>query len=671
MHKNHLSEEKSPYLLQHKDNPVHWFAWGDEAFELAKKENKLVFLSIGYSTCYWCHMMEKDSFEHQDAADVLNKDFISVKVDREEHPDVDQIYMDAVMGLTGRGGWPLTVFLTPDRKPFFGGTFFWKAQFISILDQLQDHWQKDPQKILDTAEQITDVLQKELAVAPAAAMADDVFKLPFAQFQKNFDGIYGGFGGAPKFPQPSQLMLLTRMARRSGDKEVLRMLDVTLTEMAKGGIYDHAGGGFHRYSTDARWFVPHFEKMLYDNAQLAFVYLEAFQLTGNQMYADVAQETLDYVLRDMTSPDGGFYSAQDAGEVNEEGDYYVWTWPVISTELKASGEISAFKSVFGIAEQGNWEHGKNVIYLPKSSSWEDRQKLKPELDTLLQARSKREAPHLDDKILTSWNGLMISAFAKGYQVLADETYLAAAQKAASFIRERLAKGSELYRRYAGGEAKYPGTLDDYAFVIEGLLHLYESDFDPEWYAWARELQAKQDELFWDAEKGGYFFTASQQTDLIVRKKESFDGAMPSGNAVAALNLLRLFGLGFETAHREKANRLLVLMEPLVQRAPLGTCRGLVAADYQLDDSKEIAVIVPDGQQISEEVRELLHESFLPNKVVAVAHSGIEGVPQLVAGKPSVEKQVTVYVCENQTCLRPATSLEDIKKAVATFSSFSF
>ncbi|MBI4224684.1 MAG: thioredoxin domain-containing protein, partial [Deltaproteobacteria bacterium] len=476
---NRLGETKSPYLLQHKDNPVHWFPWGEEAFQAAREENKIIFLSIGYSTCYWCHMMEKDSFEKQEVADVLNQHFISIKVDREEHPDIDQIYMDAVVGMTGQGGWPMSVFLTPDLKPFFGGSFFWQAQFIQILNNIQQTWQKEPQKILASGAKITDFLREKTGGA-AAEISIGLLKKAFAQFQQSFDKTHGGFGQAPKFPHSMNLALLLRIHHRTGNREALGMVTQSLDAMAVGEIYDKIGGGFHRYATHDDWNEPHYEKMLYDNALLAFTYLEGYQVTKNKNYAEVVKGIFRYFLGEMTDPQGGFYSAQDAGEVGKEGEYY---------------------------------------HLNKEN------------------RAQAEPPAKDDKILTSWNGLMIAALAKGYQVLGDEKYLKAAQASARFIQNNLYKNGKLLRRFREGEAKFDGTLEDYAFLIHGLLSLYEADGNADWVHWALKLQTKQDEIFWDEENGGYFMGDPNDPALLVKKKELHDGATPSGNAVAALNLV--------------------------------------------------------------------------------------------------------------------------------------
>ncbi|MDP2600245.1 MAG: thioredoxin domain-containing protein [Deltaproteobacteria bacterium] len=532
---NRLAKEKSPYLLQHQHNPVEWYPWGEEAFQAAHHQNKPIFLSIGYSTCYWCHMMEKDSFELAEVADVLNQNFISIKVDREEHPDIDQIYMDAVVSMTGQGGWPMSVFLAPDLKPFYGGTFFWRQQFVQLLNNISAVWKNEPEKILKSSQKITEQLLKmspSPPVGPACRQAGRVRERGFDQLRENFDPIHGGFGQAPKFPHSMDLNLLLHIHKKTGNAEALEMAKKTLTAMANGEIYDKVGGGFHRYATREDWSEPHYEKMLYDNALLAMTYLEAG-------YKTIAQETLDYVLRDMSDPQGGFYSAQDAGEVGKEGEYYHWTEKTIEEERAA--------------------------------------------------RTKRKPPHKDDKILTSWNGLMIAAMAKGAKILGEDKYLKAAQNAADFIRSKLYKDHQLLRRFRDGEAKYSGTLDDYAFLIFGLLELGEIE-------WAKELQKNQDDLFWDEKEGGYFFTGKEEPHVIIRKKEYNDGALPSGNAVAAGNLLQLFKTTCEEQYREKLETLLQNAKGRAFTYPAGFASLLIADDDYQKFLKNPSCPMPQDKQ---------------------------------------------------------------------------
>ncbi len=665
MSPNRLAGEKSPYLLQHKDNPVPWYAWGEAAFAAAKAQNKIIFLSIGYSTCYWCHMMEKDSFEIAEVGQALGQDFISIKVDREEHPDVDQIYMDAVMGLTGRGGWPLTVFLTPDLKPFFGGTFFWRTQFLQILAQIAKVWHEEPQRIAESAQKITAHLQNSPSERNQKALTDAHLKNALSAFGKNFDALAGGFGGAPKFPQATQISLLLRLQHRSQDAFALEMAEKTLTAMAHGGLFDHVGGGFHRYSTDERWFLPHFEKMLYDNALLVLAYADAWQITKKPMYADVVRETLDFVLREMTDPQGGFYTALDAGEVDEEGDDYVWTHAELRAVLPDAA-FADFIQTFGVTPDGNWEGQKNVLHLPPGQSWDQRVKLVSHLKTLLTVREKRKKPRLDSKILTSWNGLMIAAMAKGSQILDDDKYLKAAQKSAGFIFESLHETKPphgLLRSYCDGVAHLPGTLDDYAFLIFGLLHLYAVDFDVAWIHKAQALQKQQDALFWDAQNGGYFFTRASQTDLIVRKKDLFDGALPSGNAVTALNLQKLYGLTHAAEYKQRLAALFPVFADPAERAPLAATQALVALDYALSAPREVAVVLPQDHDLAKAVSEYLRTTFLPYQVLSLRAENSPAPLPLAQGKNALQGQTTFFVCEEGACQKPTADFSEFKKQI--------
>lgn len=520
--RNHLEAEKSPYLLQHKDNPVHWYAWGDEAFTAARSGNKPIFLSIGYSTCYWCHMMEKDSFERQDVADALNKDFISIKVDREEHPDVDALYMNAVMGMTGQGGWPMSVFLTPDLKPFFGGTFFPRQDFLQLLANIAQVWKATPQKVIQSGDQIAHQLSHG-EVSPYREVLDArILGKAQIAFSQAFDTTYGGFGGAPKFPPAQGLLLLLKLYSHSKNADTLKMVTVTLDAMSAGGIHDKISGGFHRYSVDERWHEPHYEKMLYDNALLTLAYAAAYRATATAEYADVIRSTLGYVLRDLTDASGGFYAAQDAGEVGKEGDYY-----------KA----------------------------PAST----RPTLTP--------------PAIDKKILTAWNGLMIAALATAGEVLKEELYRMAAEKAATFIRTHLCNQKILLRRYCDGDARLEGTASDYAFMIFGLIALYRTTHDAQWLHWATELQATLDHHFWDAKDGGYF--TSIAPELIVHQKEFQDGALPSANAISALNLIDLALLTGNLNYQDHTEKLLTKMATMMGQHPMAHSTGLSALDSWL------------------------------------------------------------------------------------------
>ncbi len=554
---NRLIDETSPYLLLHAHNPVEWYPWGDEALELAKKENKLIFLSVGYSTCYWCHVMEREVFSNPDIAKQMNKDFINIKIDREERPDLDEIYMTATQILMQRGGWPNSVFLTPDLKPFFAGTYFPPTDmpnrpgFPTILEAVQDAWITREDEVIDTANEITRIIEavtsKAFTVLNANELKPSAITTAVEHLKKTYDHLNGGFDAAPKFPSPANLeFLLREYERQSGletpptDNELLlKMITHTLDMMAYGGMYDQIGGGFHRYSVDEKWLVPHFEKMLYDNAQLARIYLQAYQLTEKTQYKRVAEEIFSFVAREMTSPEGGFYAALDAETDAEEGKYYVWTKDEIENVIPKK-DLKKFSSIYGVDEGANFE-GKSVLYVPKREESEvSLEYLQSARDTLLTARTEREYPLLDTKVIVSWNGLMIDALAYGYEVLGDEKYLAAASNASQFILDNMTKpNGELWHTYTVDVANYDAYLDDYAFLVRGLIGLAKATGEDRWFQTAKTLTDKMIELFWDNQNGGFFYTKADAKQLIVRTKKPHDSAIPSGNAVAVNNLLML------------------------------------------------------------------------------------------------------------------------------------
>lgn len=648
-HQNRLAAEQSPYLLQHKDNPVNWFAWGEDAFAAARAANKPIFLSIGYATCYWCHMMEKDAFEREDVASVMNEHFINVKVDREEHPDVDQIYMDAVMGMTGRGGWPMSVFLTPDLKPFFGGTFFWRPQFLHILARVHEEWTKNPDNVRRVGDEIAASLAQNFP-ASNSEVDDASLRAAFHELRGNYDGVYGGFGMAPKFPHAGDARFLLRLHHGGGAVEPLEMAKKSLKEMANGGLYDHLGGGFHRYSTDERWFAPHFEKMLYDNALLIDAYVEAFQITGDAGFARVAKESCNYVLRDMQAPDGGFYAAEDAGDAGEEGDFYVWTDTALAATLDEN-ELAAVRAVYRASPQGNWEHGKNILHrgvradLPEF----DDEVLVSARRKLIAARQKRTRPRRDDKILTSWNGLMIGALAKAARVLERPEYALAAARAAHFIKRELWRDDILLRRFCDGDARFNATLDDHAFLIDGLIRLYEADGDSVWMEWAATLQKKQDDIFKDESDVGYFFTPQDAHGLIVRKKSWHDGATPSGNAIALVNLLRLAAACGSPLWHEHALLLAKRYAGLSAARPAGFAFALIGLDVILQGTKTAVVsgeIMPPEGGI---LKRLLDKEFSSLMLVLRASDATDA-PFLARGKASAAGVSAVYFCEAGLCL---------------------
>jgi len=656
---NMLKFEKSPYLQQHAHNPVWWKAWGEKALETAKKQNKPIFLSIGYSTCHWCHVMEKESFEDKEVARALNQSFVAIKVDREERPDLDSIYMQAVQAMTGRGGWPMSVFLTPEGKPFFGGTYFPKSTFLQILGKVEKAWKENPAKIKESSEKITDWLKVDRSKASKDKYSDSVFKKFYTQSQKIFDPLLGGIKGRMKFPPSYDLRVLLRIHRRSGNKQALKTVQTTLDAMARGGIYDHLGGGFHRYSTDPKWVVPHFEKMLYDQSALVHAYLEAFQVTGNKEYELVVRETLDYVLADMTSADGGFYSAEDADSEGKEGTFYVWKESELK-KLLTPQEFAAVSKDFEITPEGNFEHS-NILVLRKGSSRVKRSKeLKAVFKKLRSVRNKRPRPLRDEKVLTAWNGLMIAAMAKAGQVLGEERYTQGASRAAAFVlKNNLGSSKQLRRRWIAGEAKIAAYLDDYAFLIDGLIEVYQATFELSWLEQAKKLQALQDQLFENKQKSGYFFTTGEDKTLIRRGRDFNDNVRPSGNSISVLNLLRLGDLFLDQSYQKKALSVLGAIPSWIRERPTTAPQLMMAVDYYLDRSKEIAVIgVKDDPKTKDMIRQL-YAKFNPNKVIAFGTTGSLDFPlvekkKMIAGKP------TAYVCEDKVCKLPTN---DVEKAV--------
>jgi uncharacterized protein YyaL (SSP411 family) len=661
-HKNQLGKEKSPYLLQHRNNPVNWFAWGSEAFEAAINQEKPIFLSIGYSTCYWCHVMEKDSFEDPEIAKLLNESFVSIKVDREERPDIDQIYMDAVTAMTGRGGWPLTALLTPDLKPFFGGTFFPKDQFSKLLTRVSAMWADERSDLVASAEEITEALSTDRNAGKTLPISEEIFKTFFSQQEGIYDKSYGGFGQAPKFPPSQALRVLLRMYRSDGSEDALRMCIQTLDNMARGGIYDQLGGGFSRYSVDERWMIPHFEKMLYDNALLTVSYLEAAQVTGSKMFASVASETLDYVIREMQDEAGGYYSAQDAGDVGKEGEFYVWDDSEL-VDLLAKEEYEQVCKSFNVTGHGNFEDNFTVLNFDKNTDWAEKQKgvLKSALEKLFKHRSTRRAPHIDDKILTSWNALMISAMLKGYQVCSDKRYLESAQACIKFIKAKLCNENKLFRRYRDGEARFSGYLDDYSYLIAASLDFYETDGNIDWLNWAIELQETLDDRFWDKENGGYFFTEEDGERRIMRKKEFTDGSTPSGNAISLHNLIRLYHLTYKQHYKDRAKETLEAMSFLAMQYPAALCSTLISLDFKLSEPWEIVVKAQRDSSFGKELETLLFSEFIPNKVCSWSEQkSLEEIPHIDEGQVS-DAVETVFLCRNQTCGSPLTNVKDLAR----------
>jgi len=682
---NRLIRDKSPYLLQHAQNPVDWFPWGEEAFHKARKENKPIFLSIGYSTCHWCHVMAHESFEDEEVAELLNKSYVSIKIDREERPDIDQIYMTTCQALTGRGGWPLSIFMTPEGKPFFAGTYFPKSSrmgvpgFMDILDRVAAAWQKDRLGILKASEEITGAIQPKAALIVQGPSPDrGILKKAYEQLMQNFDPTWGGFGSAPKFPTPHNLTFLLRWHRSNRDSGARGMVVKTLDAMRSGGIFDQIGFGFHRYSVDERWLVPHFEKMLYDQALLAMAYIEAHQVTGKEGYARVVREIFSYVLRDMTAPEGGFFSAEDADSEGKEGVFYVWKPGEVKKHLgEELGDL--FCRFYGITPAGNFEDGNSIPHISAAPHvFAEREGLEPvELETLLEgarqqlflARAKRVRPHKDDKILTSWNGLMIAAMAKGYGALGDSEYVNAAGRAAAFALRKLRKpNGALLRRYRQGEGAYPGYLDDYAFLVWGLLELYEATHEISYLEEAVAINRVMIELFQDESGAGFFFTGKENEKLISRSKEVYDGALPSGNSVAALNLLRLGRMTGNIDLEQKADEMMREFSGQVSTVPMGYTQFLSALDFLIGPSREIVIAGDPSHETARAMVSLVHRKFLPNKVLLLRHEG-EGDGRLlalspfVAGMRPINNQPAVYLCEQYACTTPITSMVDLESAL--------
>jgi len=680
---NRLIHEKSPYLLQHAENPVDWHPWGEEAFEKARAEDKPVFLSIGYSTCHWCHVMEQESFEDEGIARLLNEHAVSIKVDREERPDVDQIYMTVCQALTGRGGWPLSIFMTPDRKPFFAGTYFPRDErmgmpgFRDVILQVADLWKHERGKVTGASERITAIIQPRKSAAKGEIPGAEVLDKARQHLRKTFDPTWGGFGPAPKFPSPHHLTFLLRQHARHPDSDALQMVEKTLDAMRNGGIFDQIGFGFHRYSVDERWLVPHFEKMLYDQALLAMAYCEAFQATGNPAHERVVREVFQYLLRDMKDPEGGFYSAEDADSEGKEGLFYVWTPEEVKT-LLGEEKSGVFCRAFDISPPGNFEDRKSIARVLRPPAvmahqfGMEEEKLREILEDgrkeLFAAREKRVRPMKDDKVLTSWNGLAIAALAKGYQALGDPALLDAACASARFVLRTLRDDAgRLLRRYRQGEAAHKGYADDYAFLIWGTIELYEASFQAQWLSEAVRLQRQMLELFWDEEDGGFFYCGADGESLILRDRDVHDAATPSSNSVAALNLLRLSRMTGNTLWEEKADRLLRAFSGLVSDFPSAHAHFLNAVDFALGPVREIAIVGDPKAEGTRELIETVHRMFLPNRVLMLKGAAPDGVPEDLAPRLNallpVDGKPTAYLCEGFTCREPLTDAAKLKAAL--------
>ncbi|MFX1551016.1 MAG: thioredoxin domain-containing protein [Promethearchaeota archaeon] len=667
---NKLKSEKSPYLLQHAKNPVDWYPWGEEAFIKARNEDKPIFLSIGYSTCHWCHVMAHESFEDDEIAKLMNEVFVSIKVDREERLDVDKIYMTVCQMMTGSGGWPLTIIMTPDKKPFFAGTYFPKETrfgrigLLDLIKRIQELWKNQKNEILNSAEQIVFSLQNIDQESPGEKFSDNSVKKAYRQLSIQYDSVNGGFGTRPKFPTPHNLIFLLRYWKRTGDDKALKMVEKTLLEMRKGGIYDHIGFGFHRYSTDSVWLVPHFEKMLYDQALIVIAYIEAYQATKNDLYRKTVQEIFTYVLRDMTSPEGGFYSAEDADSEGEEGKFYLWSKKDMEKILEKH-EVDLILNLFNIEDFGNYleeasskKTGKNILHLNNLPDTEIVEKIEKIRLTLFEERENRIHPHKDDKILTDWNGLMIAALAKGAIAFQENKYLENAKKAANFILSKLTdSNNKLLHRYKDGVSEINGFLTDYSFLIWGLIELYEATFDIFFLKSALELHKIQNEDFWDKNIGGFFFTSKDSEQLLTKQKEIYDGAIPSGNSIAMLNLLRLSYITGDHELEEKADKLLRVFSEKIKANPLAYTQFLIAIDFALGPSYSLVIA---GNSLGEDTKEfinLIRNEYTPNKVLMLRKieqetPDIDKYSNFVEFFYDYQGKATAYVCINKTCKPP-------------------
>ena len=680
---NKLINEKSPYLLQHAQNPVKWYPWGDEAFDKAKSEEKPIFLSIGYSTCHWCHVMAHESFEDSYVAKLMNEAFISIKVDREERPDIDKIYMTVCQLMTGSGGWPLTIIMTPDKKPFFAGTYFPKESrfgrtgLVDLVKRVKDLWSNERKQLVESSEKIIFALQDASTESPGRSLSDNVLKTTFSQLSGRYDNKNGGFGTAPKFPTPHNLLFLLRFWKRSGDKEALKMVEKTLESMRMGGIYDHIGFGFHRYSTDSNWLVPHFEKMLYDQALLTLAFLEAYQATGNEEFATTAKEIMTYVLRDMTSQKGAFYSAEDADSEGEEGKFYVWSKEEVE-EILGVEDAEVFSKIYNVNVNGNFldeatrtKTKKNILHLTSSKAEIQNNHIKSLRNKLFKARETRIRPHKDDKILTDWNGLMIAAFAKAGYIFNDPKYIQVAKKAVDFILNQM-KNSEgrLLHRYRKGGADILAFIDDYAFFTWGLINLYEASFETVYLENAIMLIEEQLKLFWDRSIGAFFFTAEDAESLLTRQKESYDGAIPSGNSVSMLNLLRLAQITGNDDFEKKADQLGRVFAENIRANPVAHSLMMVAVDYAVGPTYSLVIAGDSGKEDTISMLNELRKQFLPNKSLIFRpteelNPEIDKYSNFIQFFDKYDEKATAFVCINKTCKAPTN---DIKKALDYLNS---
>ncbi len=676
---NKLIDEKSPYLLQHAHNPVDWYPWGKEAFEKAKKEDKPIFLSIGYATCHWCHVMERESFENENVAKELNKAFICIKVDREERPDIDSIYMDVCQMMTGSGGWPLTIIMTPDKKPFFAATYIPRESrlgrmgLLDLIPKIEDGWKNSRKKILKSADEITGALNS-MSKLPPQKLNSDIIKIALERMKRSFDAEDGGFGRAPKFPSPHKLIFLLNNYYYTKDVQTLEMVKTTLTKMRLGGVFDQLGYGFHRYSTDKKWLLPHFEKMLYDQAMLSSAYLDTYQATKDPFFANIAEEIFTYVLRDMTAPEKAFYSAEDADSDGEEGKYYIWSEGELAKTLTGD-EFNLVKELFHTSAGGNFMDeasgrttGENILYLNQALSLKQKKEFGVIREKLMPIRIKRVHPLKDTKILTDWNGLMIASFAKGARVLNSERYKKVAIFAMDFILKNMFdKENHLMHRYRDGDVAVYGKLDDYAFIVNALLELYQTTFDVVYLSKASELTDFALKHFRDSKHGGLFLTADYDEKLISRPKDAYDGAIPSGNSFFTLNLLRLAKLTGNEVYEEEAEKIINAFAGMVNRAPESFAQMLIAYQFASNNSREIMITGNQGLKNTKDVIKYINTQFIPNSVVLLKTKKNGTALAKVAKFSkvySVEKDdVQVFICTGQSCAPPISEIETIMEKI--------
>lgn len=677
---NHLINEKSPYLLQHAYNPVDWYPWCKEAFKKASKEDKPVFLSIGYSTCHWCHVMAHESFEDEEVAELINQVFVPIKVDREERPDIDNIYMTVCQFMTGRGGWPLTIFMTPDKKPFYAATYipkksrYGRAGLMEIIPRIKKLWLEEKDSLFSSAEQITNTLKSLDRWEQGEEPGSEIFTRAYEELESAFDNKYGGFGNAPKFPLPHQLLFLLHYWQKEGCKKALSMVEKTLTMMRTGGIFDQIGGGFHRYSTDREWLVPHFEKMLYDQALLAYTYLEAYQATGKKLYSVTAEEIFEYINRVMFSEEGGFFSAEDADSEGEEGRFYLWEMDEIYDILPES-RARKLTDIYSFKEEGNFLNestgkidGRNIPHIESSEKASSLLEIIKDIDDerrlLFEKRDQRVHPHKDDKILTDWNGLMIAALAKGFSTLKKEEYLKMAEMSIEFIYSKMFESGFLLHRYRDGEASINGNVDDYAFLVWGLIELYQASFKPIYLKRAEDLTDKLIEYFWDKDTGGFYFTKEGGEELLTRKKEIYDGAIPSGNSVILWNLVRLSHLTGSRKLEQKAYEMSRTFSRQVNDSPSVHTMFLIGYNSLTGPFFDVVIAAPDREKAAEMLEEV-RKKYIP-RLTIIYHlaeteedPSIDEISSFIKDYNMVENKTAVYICRDYTCQLPLTDKAQI------------